>query len=245
MFRPTKNRLAWTSAALVLALAAMACGGPPEEAGLRQFFRAAQLRDSQTLANFAAVNFDPQTDGIVQSFKITSVSEEQKTPLKLKELSKAFDEAKASDDEFSKQKRTYQDANLEAIDRVIKAERANAKLKGKDAEVQTAWTKWRDEAAQHSKTLSDARAALNDERPMAELSLDNPRAPVDATTVEGDMVSKVVTADAQVKMPDGQVVPKTLQITMQRVVGKVGDKDVTGKWIISSIKGAGGAAPTS
>ncbi len=245
MFRPTVNRLAWTSAALVLALAAMACGGSPEEAGLRQFFRAAQLRDSQTLANFSAATFDPQTDGIVQSFKVVSVSEEQRSPLKLKELSKALDEAKAADDEFSKRKKTYQDANLEAIDRVLKAERTNAKLKGKDAEVQAAWTKWRDEASQHSKTLSDARAAFNDERPLVELSLENPRAPVDATTVDGDMVSKVVTTDAQVKMPDGQVVPKTLMITMQRVVGKVGDKDVTGKWIISTIKGGGAAAPTS
>jgi hypothetical protein len=235
---------------LALACVAAACGSSAkEEAQIRQFFRASGLRDSQTLANFAAVSFDPREEGVVQSFTITNVSEERKQPLELKALAKAHDEAKAAQDEFSKRKREYQTANEEAIDRVLKAERSNASLKGKDAEVQTAWTKWRTETQDYAKKVSEARTKLQAQRPVAELSVDNPRAPVDVTTVDGDMVSKDVTLNARVKLPadkGGQAVEKTLVLTMQRVIGKTPDgKDVTGRWVITRIQDQSGASKTS
>lgn len=243
MFRPR-----WNLNTLLVPLVALgvlsACGGFPEESQIRQFFRASQLRDTQTLSNFAIVTFTPATDGVVQSFNVVSVSEEQKQPIQLKELARAHEEAKMADDEFSKNKQKYQDTNIEAIDRVVKAEQRSAKVSGKDAAVQAAWSKWREEAGQSSKKLSDARARLNNARPLIELSLENPRNPVDATTVEGDMVTKVATVDAKVKTPDGQVVQKTLLITMQRVVGKAGEKDVTGRWVITALK-EGSAAPNT
>jgi hypothetical protein len=236
---------------LAIALAgSAACGGSAkEEPQIRQFFRASGLRDSQTLANFAIVTFDPREDGVVQNFTITNVSEERKSPLGLKALAKAHDEAKAAQDEFSKRKREFQTANEDAIDRVLKAERSNATLKGKDAEVQTAWTKWRTETQDFAKKVSDARTRLQAERPVAELSIDNPRAPVDVTTVDGDMVTKDVTINARIKQPaekGGQVVDKTLVLTMQRVVGKTADgKDLTGRWIITRIQDQAGAVKTS
>jgi hypothetical protein len=220
----------------ILALAAVACGGAPEDAQIRQFFRASQLRDSQTLANFSAVTFNPQTDGVVTDFDIVSVSEERREPLRIKELSAAHDKARAAEEEFSKKKKEYQDANLDAIDRVLKAESANRPLRGNDAAVQTAWRKWRDDTATYAKAVSEARNQLNDARPIAGLSLDNPRAPVDPVAVDGEMVTKDVTINAQVRQPDGQVVPKSLVVTMQRAVGKADGKDVTGRWVITSVK---------
>lgn len=242
MFRPRWNAQTLLAPLVGLVLVTVACGGFPEEAQIRQFFRASQLRDTQTLANFAIVSFEPGTDGVVQGFSVVAVSEEERHPIQLKELAKAHEDAKAADDAFSKSKQTYQDANIEAIDRVVKAERANGKVRGKDAEIQAAWSKWRGEAGQSSKKLSDARAKLNAERPLIELSLENPRTPVDPTTVDGDMVSKTATIDAKVRMPDGQVAQKTMLITMQRVVGKSGEKDVTGRWVITALK-AGGPNP--
>jgi hypothetical protein len=220
----------------ILSLAAAACGGPPEDAQLRQFFRASQLRDSQTLANFSAVTFNPQTDGVVTDFDIVSVSEERREPLRIKELTQAHDEARAAEEEFTKRKKEYQDANLDAIDRVLKAESAKRPLRGADAAVQTAWRKWRDDTAVFARRVSEARNQLNDARPIATISLDNPRAPVDPSVVDGEMVTKDVTLNAQVRQPDGQVVPKTLVVTMARVIGKTDSKDVTGRWVITSVK---------
>lgn len=251
MRRPSTRPLTMLApTAIAFAIVAAACGSSAkEEPQLRQFFRASGLRDTQTLANFAAASFDPREQGVVQSFEVVNVSEERKTPLELKALAKAHDEAKAAQDEFSKRKIEYQKANEEAIDRVLKAERAKGKITGKDAAVQTAWSKWRSDTAEYAKKVSDARIRLQSEKPIAELSVENPRAPVDVTTVDGEMVSKDVTLKARVKLPadkGGQVVDKTLVVTMQRVVGKTAEgKDVTGKWVISRIQEQGGAAKTS
>jgi hypothetical protein len=220
----------------ILALTAVACGGAPEDAQIRQFFRASQLRDSQTLANFAAVTFDPQKDGVVTDFDIVSVSEERRAPLRIKELAKAYDDARAAEQDFSKKKKEYQDANLDAIDRVLKAESANRTLRGADATVQAAWRKWRDETAQYARRVAETRNELNNARPIATLSLDNPRSPVDPALVDGEMVSKDVNINAQVRQPDGQVVPRSMVVTMSRVVGKSDSKDVTGRWVITSVK---------
>lgn len=249
MRRPSTRTLALLAPLALVFLTAACGGGAKEEPQIRQFFRASGLRDSQTLASFAAASFDPREQGVVQTFEVVSVSEERKTPLELKALSKAHDDARAAQDEFSKRKIEYQKENEEAIDRVLKAEKANAKLKGKDAEVQTAWIKWRAETQDFAKKVSDARTRLQSMRPIGELSVENPRAPVDITTVDGDMVSKEVTLNARVKLPadkGGQVVDKTLAVTMQRVVGKGADgKDVTGRWIITKVADQSGAAKTS
>ena len=47
---------------------------------LQQFFRASGMRDDGTLANFAAVSFDPKTEGTVTAFTITSVSDVKTEP---------------------------------------------------------------------------------------------------------------------------------------------------------------------
>ena len=86
MFRP-KVKSVYMLAPMFVAVAilASACSSAPEENLVRQFFRASGLRDNQTLANFAVVNFDAKTDGTVASFKIVSVSPERSEPLKVQE----------------------------------------------------------------------------------------------------------------------------------------------------------------
>ena len=99
------------------------CSGGPEQTLIGQFFNASRLRDNSSLDNIATVIFDPQTQGTVTTFTVTNISPEDRKPLPLKSLSKAQDDAKAEDDAFSKRKDEYQTANLEAIQRVLKAER--------------------------------------------------------------------------------------------------------------------------
>jgi hypothetical protein len=229
------------------ALLAAACGSSgPEQQVLTNFFRASRVRDNTTLANLAAVKFDPRTDGSVQDFDVTNPGEEQRRTLQIRQLIEEEEKAKQADAEFAKKKKEYQDANLEAIERVVKAERSKQTVRGKDAEVLTTWSKWRDEQAQYQKRLSEAKSKLSNERALAVNSLTSPGRPdVDVSKMDVDLITKVVTINAQVRTPDGQTTPRTLVVTMQRAVGKEGDQTREGRWIITGIRQQGGGAPTS
>jgi hypothetical protein len=241
MLRPKTS--VYLLASMVLSVAALsACSSPnaSEENLVRQFFRASGLRDSQTLSNFATVSFDAKTEGTVSDFEIVSVSPERSEPMRVIELSKAVSDADAANKAFNEKKKAYQDANAEAIDRVLKAESAGRKLTGRDAQVQAEWTKWRDESGAEAKKVSAARMELSNARPIAELSLmANSGSPT--PTVEelnGTLVSKDVTVKAQVKDAAGAIVEKNYVMTVQRAVVKSDKGERQGKWIITGIKPA-------
>jgi hypothetical protein len=228
---------------MVLAAAALsACSSPhaSEENLVRQFFRASSLRDSQTLSNFATVSFEPKTEGTVTDFEVTAVSPERSEPLRVVELDKAVKDAESANKMFNEKKKAYQDANAEAIDRVLKAESAGRKLSGRDAQVQTEWTKWRDESSAEAKKVSAAKMELSNARPIAELSLmANAGSPT--PTVEelnGTLVSKDISVRAQVRDASGATTEKNYVMTVQRAVVKSDKGDRTGKWIITAIKPA-------
>ena len=238
MFRPKMTVYLLAPILVAVAVLTGACGAShPEQQPLQQFFRASGMRDDQTLSNFAAVSFDPKTDGTVTAFTITSVSDVKVEPMRFKELAKAMEDASAADKDFSEKKKAYQDSHADALKRVIDAEAGKKKLSGADAAVQAEWTKWRDDSNASVKKVSDARAAMQNATPIAEMSLGNPNGPTpDLTTAEGQMESKDVTIDATVKAPDGSTANKNLVVTMTRAVTKNPDK--AGKWILTAIKPA-------
>jgi len=236
---------------IALALASLAplvlgCSAGPEQPILNQFFTASRLGDNSTLANFSTVVFEPRTQGTVTSFDIQSVAPEQRKPLNIKALAQAQADAKAADAEYTKRKDAYESENIDAIRRVLAAERQKTTLKGKDADVQVAWTNFRSGGAQISKRVFDARRSLAAESNVANISVDDPRNRVDLTKYEGEMVSKDVTVSASVRTPDNQTARKTLVVTMRRAV-LTGERTITGRWIITGIKDASisGATPHS
>ena len=226
-------------ALFALAVSVSACSSRPEDPLVRQFFRASQLRDNATLANFAVVSFDARTDGTVSTFDITAVTEERREPLILKDLAKAEEAARAADNEFSRRKKAYQDVNLEAIERVLKAEGANRPVGAKDASVQVTWRTWRDDAATSAKAVSEARNKLNSSRPIVELSVQGIDKPIDVTTVDGQLVSKDVTINANVKMPSGDTVQKQLVVSVARAELNLPGTNgpALGRWVITAVKG--------
>ncbi|HEY7292545.1 MAG TPA: hypothetical protein VH583_22100 [Vicinamibacterales bacterium] len=214
----------------------LGCSGATEQTLVGQFFNASRLRDNTSLDNIATVIFDPGTQGTVTSFSIQSVGPEQRNPLPLKSLAKLQDDAKAEDAAFSSRKDDYQTANLDAIQRVLRAERDHVKVAPKDAEVQAAWTKLREESARVSTKASEARRRLRSETQLVDLSINGGgRTAIDVTKYDGEMVGKDVTVSAPVRLPSGQTATKTLVLTMQRAILK-GDKEITGRWIITALK---------
>jgi hypothetical protein len=246
MLRPNSLRVV-IAPALILAIVAMiGCSGSGEESTtLRKYFNASKMGDNMTLANIATVGFDPKTDGQVQSFSVVSSTPDQVTPLTLKQHAADLKAAQDAESEFGKKKKEYQDANSDAIDRILKLEQGNKPVKGKDAEIQTAWNKWREETKTYAAKVTEARKALNVDRPVVEISVQDQRNPLIVTDYEGSLSTKDVTIDAKVKMPDNTVVSKQLVVTIERatlknVVGKDGKAaDYVGRWVITKHKEAG------
>jgi hypothetical protein len=221
---------------VAVVLVAGACSSGAEQPVLKRYFDANKLRDQGTLGSVATVNFDRDKDGAVDRFSVVSVGEERRTPLKLGEYAKAFQEAKAADDEFGKKIKAYQEENKEAIGRIRLAEAKKAKVSSKDVAVQAEWAKWRQDMSVHAKKTSEARKQLlRRERRTAEISTYDARRPIDIDEYDGDLVSKEVTIDAQVRKGD-QVSQQRMIVTMERAELKGPDGERNGRWIITGIK---------
>ena len=106
-----------------LVFLAAACSRSDEQQFITQFFRAARARDNTTLALMSAVPFSPREQGTVESFDVKQVTEESRRPLDLKTLLDAERRATEERQEFAKKKLEYQNANLPAIETIVKLER--------------------------------------------------------------------------------------------------------------------------
>jgi len=224
-----------------VALLEVACSRSPEQQQLTQFFRAARARDNTTLGMMSAVSFNPAERGIVTDFDITSVSPEQRSPLDLKVFVQAQRKAREAEAEFAKRKKEYQDANLQAIEQILKLERdPKAKMTPAQAKVKAEWDKLREETGTFAKASAAARTALANATGPAEASLTQPGRPaLDPEKFQGELLTKAVTLNASVQAPSGGATSqKTMVITMQRVVGKLGDEAREGRWVITQITGA-------
>ncbi len=223
-----------------LALLAAACSRPQEQQFLNQFFRAARARDNATLAMMSAVEFSPRNQGEVTDFEITTVSEERRTPLDFQTLIAAERKAVAEEADFRKRKLEYQNANLPALEQIVKLERdPAAKMTPAQLKMKGEWDKWRTDTNMFQKATATARAAVTAQTGTAEASLTQPGQPAfSPDKFQGELISKDVTVNAQVRGPDGQVAPKTLVITIQRVAGNMDGAQREGRPIITRIQGA-------
>ena len=234
LFR-THVLLAFTVCALAGLVAA--CAGGQEQGLIRSYFDASRYADTATLGNIAMVRFDPQVDGVVRNPTVDSVEEEQRRPVRVRELDQAVRDARAAEEEFTARKIEYQDENVDAIGRVLEAESEGREVVRGDLEVQEAWTTWREETREHAKMLSDAQATLSDESAVAELSMFDPNNPIDLTQYEGELISKRVTISARVEMPDAEPVDRTMVVTLETVqlTGPDGEL-LEGRWIITALE---------
>jgi hypothetical protein len=219
-------------------VALVGCTVATEEKIVKDFFRASRLRDNVALGTFATVRFDPNTDGQVQSFKTLEIAGERSTPVSVRQYAEAVDVAREAEQSFSKQKMAYQTSNIKAIERVIRAENQKKPVARQDAAVQAAWSKWRTDAQHHAKSVSDARQQLRAVQGPVQLSLSEPNGRLpDVSKLEGTLVEKDVTVQADIRRADGTTVSKTLVVTLARAVMREGNGEPkTGRWIVRRVR---------
>jgi hypothetical protein len=222
-----------------LALLAAACSAPPEQRFLTQFFRAARSRDNTTLAMMSAVTIDPREQGEISSFDITSISEERRRPLEFKSLIAAAQKAATDDEDFRKRRREWEGPNRPALEVIAKLEQTpNAKFSPAQQTMKAEWDKWKADGLAVQKATAAAKAAVSSSTGPAEASLTQPgQPPFSAEKFEGELLSKDVTINAEVRSPEGQTSQKTLIVTIERVVGTMDGAQRDGRPIITRVQG--------
>ena len=238
MFRSKMSRTTaslFTVLVLGISGSLVGCGVGGQEASLiRNFFTASRVNDRATLGNIAMVSFNPQTEGTASNVSVESVSEEQRRPLRMRQLAAAVTEAQESQQQLAGEMKVYQGENLDAIARVIEAERANEDVGAGDRDVQEAWTKWRDESQGLSRSVSEAESALSDESAVAQVSAFDPQNPIAVQELDGELVTKEVSFTASIER-DGSSEERMMQITLQKVELDGPDGLIDGRWVISNI----------
>ena len=128
-------------------------------------------------------------------------------------------------------------SNMAGLQVIVKMERdPKAKFTPEQAKMKAEWDKWREDTNVHQKAVTAARNAVTAATGPAEASLTIPGQPgFAADKFKGELVSKDVTLNAQVKAPDGQTTEKKLVVTIQRVVGTQDNAQREGRPIIVRI----------
>jgi hypothetical protein len=209
-------------------------GGGEERSLIRNFFTASRVNDRATLGNIAMVSFNPQEEGTASGVSVESVGEEQRRPLRMRELAEAVREAQQAQQEYASEMKMYQDENLDAIARVIEAERASEDVAARDREVQEAWTTWRDGSQQRSRAVSEAESALAEESSVAQVSAFDPNNPIDVQGLEGELVTKEVSITATVEQ-GGTSEERAMLVILQKVELNTADGMIDGRWVIADI----------
>lgn len=212
------------------------CSRPPEQQFLTQYFRAAKARDNTTVGRMAAVQIDPRTQGSIEDFEITSIGEEQRSPLTFTPLLEAAVKARETEQAFLETKIEYQNANIKLIEEVLEIEQMNptAKLTPAQEKIRLEWNKWREGISAHAKATASAIAAIKSATGLAEASLTQPGQPaLDPKTFSGETIRKDVIVAATLRSPEGAMSQKTLTVTIERVAGNGRE----GRPIITTITG--------
>ena len=152
----------------------------------------------------------------------------------MQELGAAVQEAQQAQQDYAAEMKMYQDENLDAIARVIEAERAGEEVGSRDQEVQEAWTKWRDESQENSRAVSDAENALGQESAVAQLSALNPNNPIAVQGLDGVLITKEVSITATVER-DGSEEDRAMTVILQKVELNGPDGPIEGRWVIGNI----------
>jgi hypothetical protein len=208
-------------AAFAVAAAGVACGGSDQT--VDQYFNALKARDNQTLSSFSAVIFDKPVD----TWKVTKVGDEQRTPVIAPELAGKVKDLEAQVAKNTKDARSTLDAAK--VDEVKALRRAGKPVSAALQAAAADFDKFNHADADLKKQLSAAKEALEKERRQMTLSV----GPVDNLEgISGDVVSKQVELDLTLK--DEKPAPYVM--TLRRYeLKREGPRSVS-RWVVQDIK---------
>jgi hypothetical protein len=212
------------TALAALAALTIACASP-EANVIESFFRATQAKDSQTVSSFSIVPFEQE----VKSWKVKSVSEQQRTPAPLGSLAKAL---KAADDAVATNKKdagAYFNAHPLEVDKVKPLVEAGKPVPANLQKTADDWKKFNDADRDLREKAAAAKGAYDREKRLVGMSTGQTGT---ADTLAGDLV--ISTASVEVNA-GGEVKTYTIQLRKYDVApGGQGNK-VMSRWLIQSI----------
>ncbi len=218
-----KSYVGLTALAVVAAFT-IACGSQ-EATVIDSFFRATQAKDTETVSSFSIIPFE----GEVQSWKVTSVGEEQRSPAPLGSLSKALKAADEAVSENKKEASAYFNAHPLEVDKVKPLVEAGKPAPANLQKTADEWKKFNDADIELKAKAAEAKSAYDREKRLVTMSTGQTSA-VDG--LAGDLVMSSATVEVE---SDGEVKTYTVQLRKYDVApGGQGNK-VMSRWLIQTI----------
>lgn len=213
--------------ASVVALAGLACGHP-EKSVVDQYFNAVNAKDTQTLASFAAVNFDKKVD----RWAIKKTISDEKKPASLPELVQKSKDADAAVAANKKAASTWSLDRFNDIEAVREARKANKPVPAKLSEVATTWDDFNAKDREYKKTVAVSKDSVEKEKRSVARSVGEVD---DVESMQGEVTEKQIELDLTI---GGQVQPYVMTLRKYELKRDGGGR-VNSRWVIQNLQPAG------
>lgn len=210
---------------LVLAVTAVACGGP-EQRVVDQYFGAVRAQDNQTLSSFAAVQFDKKVD----KWTIVQADPETKAPAPLPDLVQKVADIDKEIADNKKAASAYALENLSGWEQVQEARRKDAKIPAKLQKVADDYDNFTTKDRDLKKELAEAKEAVEQEKRDVRLSVgDLP----DMDTLKGEVTTKRLELMLTIA---GQQEPYVMELKKYDLAADGGQGRVVSRWMVHDLR---------
>jgi chemotaxis protein histidine kinase CheA len=210
---------------LVLAVAAVACGGS-ERRIIDQYFNALRAEDSQTLSSFAAVQFDKKVD----KWSITQVLPETKAPATLPDLTQKVKDIDKEIADNKKAASAYALEHLAEWEQVSEARKKDAKIPPKLQDAAKEYDGFSTKDRDLRKALAEAKNAADAEKRRVRLSVGELS---DLETLNGEVTSRDVELLLTI---GGQAQPYLMELKKYDLEQSADKGRVMSRWMVHDLR---------
>lgn len=220
-----KHSYVGLTAVAAMALSTIGCGNQETQV-INNFFRAVQAKDSQTVSSFSMVQFDQP----VKSWKVKSVSEEQRVPAPLSGLAAALKAADEAAAENKKDAGAYFNAHPLEVDKVKPLVENGGAIPANLQKTAADWKKFNDADKELKTKAGEAKQAYEREKRLVTMSTGQGGGNADGLV--GDLLTKTAIVDIE---SGGDVKSYAIQLRKYDVAAAGKTTKVMSRWLIQSI----------